>query len=126
MAIRMAHFKVPQKIETGLVGEQEAQPGSVEISLEQKFERLVKWWREENRFTSSMTKLIMHHAYQQIIGMGPAAVPLIFREMQREPDHWFWALTAITGDNPVRPEDVGDVEKMTQAWLEWGRQHGYV
>lgn len=125
MAICMAQLRIPNKMETGLVGEQEVPPTSIETSLEQKFERLVKCWREENRFTSSMTKLIMHHAYQQIIGMGPAAVPLIFRELQRSPDYWFWALTAITGDNPVRPEDAGNVEKMTQAWLEWGKQHGY-
>jgi hypothetical protein len=122
----MEQLRIPKQMEAGLVGEREVPPTNIEISLEQKFERLVKWWREENRFTSSMTKLIMHQAYQQIIGIGPAAVPLIFRELQRNPDHWFWALTAITGDNPVKPEDAGDVERMTQAWLEWGKQHGYV
>jgi hypothetical protein len=121
----MAQLRIPTESDPGLVGEQETQPGSTEVLLEQKFERLVKWWREETRFTPSMTKLIMHQAYQQIIGMGPAAVPLIFRELQQNPDHWFWALTAITGNNPVRPEDAGNVEKMTQAWLEWGNQHGY-
>jgi hypothetical protein len=27
--------------------------------------------------------------YQQIIGMGPPAVPLILEELRREPDQWF-------------------------------------
>ena len=64
--------------------------------------------------------MAMHPAYQQIIGMGTPALPLIFQELQREPDHWFWALGAITGENPVPEEDAGDLDAMTDAWLSWG------
>ena len=65
-------------------------------------------------------------AYQQIIGMGERALPLIFDEMQAHGGRWFWALRAITGENPVRPEDRGDARRMTQTWLEWAREHNYV
>jgi hypothetical protein len=58
--------------------------------------------------------------------MGPAAVPLILREMQREPDHWFWALRAITGEDPVARADAGNIERMTQAWLRFGEERGYL
>jgi hypothetical protein len=58
--------------------------------------------------------------------MGPAAVPLILRELERQPDHWFWALTAITGEDPVRPEDAGNIERMAQAWLALGQEQGYI
>ncbi|MEG3848501.1 hypothetical protein QT971_14170 [Microcoleus sp. herbarium19] len=67
----------------------------------------------------------MHAAYQRIIGMGPAVVPLILRDLEQKPDHWFWALRAITGDNPVKPEQRGRMKLMTQAWIEWGKEHGY-
>ena len=68
----------------------------------------------------------MHPAYQQIIGMGEEALPLILEELSRRPGHWFWALKAITGEDPVPAEHAGEVPEMTRAWLEWGRQHDYI
>ena len=56
-------------------------------------------------------------AYQQIIGMGAEALPFIFRELQKEPDHWFWALHAITGENPVSKNAAGDLKAMTSTGL---------
>ena len=44
--------------------------------------------------------------------------------MQRQPDDWFYALRAITGDNPVTNQIAGDVKKMTEAWVAWGRKRG--
>jgi hypothetical protein len=94
--------------------------------LERLFDGLVKRWREETGAYSSVTQMAMHPAYQRIITMGPAALPLIFRELERRPGHWFWALRAITGENPVRREDAGDIGKMTEAWLAFARDHGYL
>ena len=68
----------------------------------------------------------MHAAYQRIIGMGPAVVPLILRDLEQKPDHWFWALRAITGDNPVKAEKCDRMKLMTQAWIQWGKEHGKV
>ena len=90
-----------------------------------RFERLKASWKADTRFSSSILDIGTHPSYQQIIGMGPAAVPLILRDLSREPDHWFWALTAITGQDPA-PEGIsGDIEAMTDAWLKWGRERGY-
>lgn len=75
---------------------------------------------------SSSTEKAVHPAYQRIIGLGPAVVPLVLRELEQHGGHWFWALRALTGENPVRPEDAGQVRKMTESWLEWGRQRGLV
>jgi hypothetical protein len=94
--------------------------------LEQLFASLAAQWREETAVYSSVTQKAVHPAYQRIIGMGPAALPLIFHELERQPGHWFWALRAITGENPVRPEDAGNVGKMTEAWLGFAREHGYL
>lgn len=94
--------------------------------LELRFLRLAEQWRAEIAATSSVTMMAMHPAYQRIIGMGPRVVPLILRELRRKPDHWFWALTAITGQDPIRPEDAGDILRMTQAWLDFGERQGYL
>ena len=94
-------------------------------SLEQTFHELVTTWRQETHFSSSVTDMAMHRAYQRIIGLGPAAVPLLLRELERHPDHWFWALHAITGVDPTTPEQKGKVQEMAKAWLDWGREAGY-
>ncbi len=65
-------------------------------------------------------------SYQRIIGLGPNAIPLILRELHDEPDHWFWALAALTGENPTGQEAAGNVDGMREAWLQWGRQRGYL
>ena len=75
-------------------------------------------------FVDSQYLLTIHPAYQQIIGMGPAVVPLLLRELEREVDHWFWALKAITGADPVPPASRGKVREMAEAWLRWGREQG--
>jgi hypothetical protein len=64
-------------------------------------------------------------SYQRIIGLGPAVLPLLLRELEREPDHWFWALKAIAGEDPVPGASRGKVREMARAWVEWGRQQGY-
>ena len=67
------------------------------------------------------SKISIHPVYQRIIGMGQPVVLLIMREL----DHWLWALTAITGANPVKAEQRGRLDQMAQAWIEWGRENGY-
>ena len=95
-------------------------------TVQQKFERLAAQWREETLFDSSVLRMSMHRAYQQIIGMGPLAVPLLLRELKRGPNHWFWALHAITGVDPVPQSDRGKVQAMAAAWLRWGEEQGFL
>lgn len=94
-------------------------------SSENRFRELVQQWKEQTKFTSSATDLVMNPAYQQIIGMGPSALPFLMAELRREPDHWFAALQAITGQDPLLPEERGDLDRMTSVWLAWGKAHGY-
>jgi hypothetical protein len=94
-----------------------------------KFQRLVREWRKERDTTMSMTsEMAMLPAYQQIIAMGEKALPLILSQLRSEgdePDHWFWALRVLTGTDPVKQEDQGDISKMAQAWLAWAESEGY-
>jgi hypothetical protein len=94
-------------------------------SVEGRFQELAAEWKEATAFTSSLTEIATHPAYQRIIGMGKQALPLILDELRREPDHWFWALKAITGDDPVAPSDRGNLERMAAAWLDWADKRGY-
>lgn len=89
------------------------------------FRQLADHWRGETRYLSSTTAICTHPAYQRIIGLGPQVLPLILGELAREPGQWFWALRALTGDDPVPEADRGRVRAMTDAWLAWGRQHGW-
>jgi hypothetical protein len=93
-------------------------------TLRDRFETLAARWKRDTRFTSSTTEIVMHPAYQAIIGMGPDALALILGALQHEEDHWFWALKAISQHDPVLPEFRGSVPKMREAWLRWGRQRG--
>ena len=86
-----------------------------------RFETLADEWAQATRFQSSSIEIAMHPAYQQIIGMGPTALPLILDRLSRRTEHWFWALAAISGEDPVDPADAGKVEAMAESWLRWGR-----
>jgi hypothetical protein len=92
-------------------------------SVEQKFQRLAAVWRAETGHLSALTKMFDHPAYQEIIALGPDVVPSLLRDLAKEPEHWFAALRAITGAQPVPPEDRGRVDRMADAWLRWGRIH---
>jgi hypothetical protein len=91
----------------------------------ERFRELVRQWKEANQFVSATTDIVMHPAYQQIIGMGPDVLPLIFAELRRQPGQWFWALKAITGEDPVAPADRGKVQSMAKSWLDWAEHRGY-
>ena len=93
--------------------------------LKDQFDELVHIWKQERGPTSSVSQMAMHPSYQRIIGMGSEVIPFILDEMRREPDHWFWALRAITGQNPVRNEYRGNLPLMTHDWLEWAREQGF-
>jgi len=94
-------------------------------ALRQEFTRLADQWRRERGATSLAKRLAEHPAYRQIVAMGDEAVPWILAELEREPDHWFVALHEITGASPVPEPSRGKLKEMAQAWIEWGRQHGY-
>jgi hypothetical protein len=99
-------------------------PVAVETKVRVRFEELASQWKTQSRYLSNTAQMAMLWPYQQIIGLGAVAVPLILAELRRETDHWFWALEAITGENPVPSEVAGDVEAAATAWLRWGREKG--
>jgi predicted DNA-binding antitoxin AbrB/MazE fold protein len=92
--------------------------------VRQRFEDLARRWKAETRRMATVREMVQHPAYREIIGMGEAAVPMLLRELEQAPDHWFAALRAITASNPVPDEDRGDVRRMAECWIRWGRENG--
>ncbi|QOJ01881.1 MAG: hypothetical protein HRU70_06660 [Phycisphaeraceae bacterium] len=83
-------------------------------------------WRSDTHWLSSTTEIAMHPAYQAIIGMGPEALPMILDELRRNSGHWYWALKAISMEDPVVPRDRGSIRRMRSAWLQWGKTKGLI
>jgi hypothetical protein len=67
-------------------------------TLEERFERLAAAWQNAVAHVSSSSK---------------------------RDNHPFTALSELTNAQPVPPEDAGNIRKMVEAWLDWGRQQGY-
>ena len=96
------------------------------VEVQSDFDRLTAQWKREAAHLSSPTMIAEHPAYQEVVGMGLVAVPLILRDLQNAPAMWFMALREITGEMPIRDEDRGNIEAIRTAWLDWGERNGYV
>lgn len=83
-------------------------------------------WKEDTKFSSSMTSILLHPMYQRIIGLGPDVVPFVLRDLADTGAHWAWALQALTGENPVPPDHEGRPRLMAQDWLQWGRNKNLI
>ena len=94
--------------------------------IQAEFDRLVAEWKEGTKYQSSSDDIISYPAYQQIIGMGKPVLPLIIRNLEEAGGHWFWALREITGEDPVQPEEWGNIAAMTARWLAWWKNHSYL
>ena len=94
--------------------------------LRAEFEDFADEWHDETGHLSSPEQIAMHGAYQHIIGMGDAAVPLILQDLRVRGGFWFWALGAITNASPAPAAAAGDMFAIRDAWINWGRQKGYL
>jgi hypothetical protein len=90
--------------------------------IAEQFASLAAQWASETMLMSSIEAIVLNSAYQQIIGMGMAALPLILQELEREPAYWFWALAAIAREDPA--VDAADFDDARERWLAWGRDRG--
>ena len=94
--------------------------------LRNKFLELAEQWRNETGHFSNMLYRFMNKNYQQIIALGPSAIPILLHELEEKPDHWFWALEMIADVNPVKQDHAGRIDLMARDWLEWGKRMRYL
>ncbi len=98
-----------------------------DTDLEAEFQELAKQWRHDTGHFSIVSQMIRHPAYQRIIEMGEPVIPIILKDLQAQPDHWFPALAAISGESPQIPdEDRSRIRAITKIWIEWGKAKGYI
>jgi hypothetical protein len=95
-------------------------------NIEQRVTRLLARWRQDTAYLSSSTQITGHPAYQELIAIGPTALPFLFRDLEQTGDgHLSKALSAITGAHPVPAEERGQIRKISQTWLGWARENGH-
>jgi hypothetical protein len=94
-------------------------------SVEERFRQLEAEWYRDTLFLSDPNKIMGHPAMRAIIAMGEAVVPIILRDLQTQAKKTLivWALPKIVGTNP--PFE-GNNDNMVEAWLQWGREKGYL
>ncbi len=84
-----------------------------------RFQALAREWKQSTAHLSSPTAAAAHPACQQILDLGPAIIPLILEYTVEHGGHWEQILMTLSGENPMRPEESGNVPKNRQRWLEW-------
>ena len=107
-----------ERIQAMIARERRA-PAEPSKAVVEKFNRLKAQWIREQATSSRMRDIVLSVPYQNIIGMGRDALPLLLREIKTSPYYWFWALERITEANPA--ENSTTHEEMVSAWLEWAR-----
>lgn len=98
--------------------------GSIVTAEQVRFDELARRWKDETGFMSNLTMKWAHPAHMEIIAMGQPALPLILAELERESDHWFFALMTLADKDVAVGEQT--VEGARQKWLAWGREQGYL
>lgn len=93
----------------------------VEEKIEARFQRLSSEWAECVRSVSSVTAIVNHPKYREIVSLGWDVVPFLLRDVQNRRGFWFPALAEITTIRPYDPQDAGNNKRMSEAWLKWGR-----
>jgi hypothetical protein len=96
--------------------------------LKELYENINRW-KSDTIHWSSMTEMLAHPSYLQIVGMAGRLSKVevaraLLQELQAQPDYWFDALAAITGEDPVLEDH--DFDEAVNAWLAWGRNKGMI
>ncbi len=93
-------------------------------SIESVFESLKNSWVRSTRFKNSLSEINDDKSLLSIIDLGPIVVPMILKDLRDSPKHWFYALRVLTGSNPIKKNEAGNLVKMQTAWLSWAAKKG--
>jgi hypothetical protein len=88
--------------------------------------RLAESWMKDRPRGVDVEQMMDTPAYREIIDIGYRAIRPLLLMLLKNPDHWFYALHAITGENPVSPGSEGHLVEMAGAWIKWGKARGYI
>jgi hypothetical protein len=89
----------------------EARKHEVQETVAERFHRLAAEWSQEVQNVSSLTAMVAHPKYRQIVDLKWDAVPFILTDLQRNKRFWLPALYEITGIQPFDPSDAGNSKR---------------
>jgi hypothetical protein len=82
-----------------------------------------KWKRETGDF-SVISRRYNHRSYRAILEMGASVIPLILKDLRRDPDRWFHALEFLTKKNPAK--GASTFYEAVDRWIAWGISEGHI
>ena len=91
---------------------------------ERDFKKLAADWERAVSNISSLTAIVAHPKYREIVNMRWRVVPFLINDLHRNKRFWLPALEEITGIRPFDSGDSGNIKRMINAWVQWGR-HKY-
>ena len=95
-------------------------------TVAERFHRLAAEWSKEVQNVSSLTAMVAHPKYRQIVDLRWDVVPFMLIDLQRNKRFWLPALYEITGIQPFDPSDAGNSKRMMDAWIKWGKNKRYI
>lgn len=87
------------------------------VYLSERFDALVKAWKNNTFFESSMSRIIEDPNFQAILAMEEKAVPFIINEIEKEPSVLVWALNMIT-ERSVESRQRLTVTEACKRWVK--------
>jgi hypothetical protein len=94
--------------------------------LKKRFDFYNSIWKNETIFSSSISEITNNSAYRSIIGLGQEVLPFIIDDLKTNDNHWFYALEALTGQNPIKENHKGIVPLMKNDWIEWAKENNLI
>ncbi len=95
--------------------------------IRRDFRNLANWWHDATDALSVTAMKMEHPAYRQILDeLGQAAIGPILEDLRDRGGHWFHALSQLTG-LPIAPFQArGDLQRVKDYWLTWGKTNYYI
>ncbi len=89
-------------------------------SLETTFNEYYTNWRRETAMCSGIEAKRNNENFKKIVAMGEKIIPIILKEIKKNPSHLFLVLPEITKENIIIPEeDQGNIRKINELWIQW-------
>lgn len=101
---------------------------SQEDARRMAFEQRSNNWIAETAVFSSISSITRHEEFNALLEMGDSAVKFSLERLLAGElhVHWFPLLKRLSGEDPVRPEDRGVVNRMAEEWIRWGQSKGHL
>jgi len=90
----------------------------------QSFYAVLRRWRSETAFASDPDKITSNPSYRALVHNARNTTDLIIDQLRVEPSFLVWVLDDAYGERPYADDDIGDITKMTDAWISWADRNG--